>query len=148
MKSWNNLRQMFIIWTFGSHLVQFLAQTGPLSSCLTTPLNGKSPFILTDFPLLQHVSVTSHPVSVHLWEQAGSIFTIPSHFGVDGSNDIFLYPSFLLAEQMLVPQPLLVCSPSFQIILSDNWQWCNSVIKDTGFALFIHPCQSFFTSKI
>lgn len=102
------------------------------------PVSGQT------FPLLQHVSVTSHPVTVHFQEQSGSIFCNPSHFVVEGSNKIFLWPSLLMAEQMLLPQPLLVCSLSFQII-------GNGTILQPGFtvfALFAHLCQSFTTSKI
>lgn len=48
-----------------------------------------------------------------------------------------------LGQTSAGPQPLHVCSLSFQIILSDNWQWCNSAAKDS-FCLVDSPLSELY----
>lgn len=47
------------------------------------------PYGLSEFPLLQVVSLASCHFTVHLWEESGSVFSTSSHYVVEDGKKIF-----------------------------------------------------------
>lgn len=90
----------------GWSLYTLPAQPAPLSNC---PHINK--FFLLSIPNLsfQLISTVSHPSTMHCDEQPGSLFSIISLL-VQGGDSIksFQKPSLLQAEEVQVPQPLLL----------------------------------------